>query len=177
VFLLSSTSYARHLTVLEAVRFALKACRIDTMRGIVVADASCRSTHAMRVLIIDDDRDSADGLASLLTAAGHDVHVVVGAREGLDAVETWSPDVALLDIGLPDNGAYLVARRLRASVSSRPVRLVALTEWGQKEDRRRSATAGFAHHLVKPVDPLHLRVLLDSVASLPLAAAEDAAKR
>ena len=97
----------------------------------------------MRVLIIDDDRDSADGLASLLTAAGHDVHVVVGAREGLDAVETWSPDVALLDIGLPDNGAYLVARRLRASVSSRPVRLVALTEWGQKEDRRRSATAGF----------------------------------
>lgn len=131
----------------------------------------------MRVLIVDDDRDSADGLATLLKAAGHDVHVEPGAREGVDAVATWNPDVALLDIGLPNSGAYLVASRLRAAVGTRPARLVALTEWGQKEDRRRSATAGFAHHLVKPVDPLHLRVLLDSVASLPVAAATDAAKR
>lgn len=131
----------------------------------------------MRVLIVDDDRDSADGLATLLTAAGHDVHVEAGAREGVDAVATWSPDVALLDIGLPDSGAYVVARSLRANHATRPTRLVALTEWGQKEDRRESAKAGFAHHLVKPVDPLHLRVLLDSVASLPLAAATDAAKR
>jgi DNA-binding response OmpR family regulator len=131
----------------------------------------------MRVLIVDDDRDSADGLATLLTTAGHDVKVEADACAGVDAVAEWTPDVALLDLGLPDSGAYLVARRLRASADTRPPRLVALTEWGQIEDRRRSARAGFAHHLVKPVDPLHLRVLLDAVAALPPAPAADAAKR
>ncbi len=119
----------------------------------------------MRILIVDDDLDSAESLVALLTASGHDVRVEVGARAGADAVATWRPDVALLDIGLPHGGAYLVASRVRAEPATRTTRLVALTEWGQQEDRRRSAEAGFDHHLVKPVDPLHLRVLLNSVAS------------
>ena len=119
----------------------------------------------MRILIVDDDRDSAESLAALLTATGHDVRVEVGARAGADAVATWRPDVALLDIGLPHGGAYRVARRARADPDVRTTRLVALTDWGQQQDRRRSAEAGFDHHLVKPVDPLHLRVLLNSVAS------------
>ena len=93
------------------------------------------------------------------------MRVEVGARAGADAVATWRPDVALLDIGLPHGGAYLVARRVRAEPDTRTTRLVALTDWGQQQDRRRSADAGFDHHLVKPVDPLHLRVLLNSVAS------------
>ena len=119
----------------------------------------------MRILIVDDDRDSAESLAALLTASGYQVRVEVGARAGADAVATWRPDVALLDIGLPHGGAYFVARRVRAEPETRPTRLVALTDWGQQQDRRRSAEAGFDHHLVKPVDPLHLRVLLNSVAS------------
>jgi two-component system, chemotaxis family, CheB/CheR fusion protein len=119
----------------------------------------------MRILIVDDDLDSAASLAALLAATGHDVRVEAGARAGADAAANWKADVALLDIGLPHGGAYLVARRVRAEPDTRPTRLVALTEWGQQQDRRRLAEAGFDHHLVKPVDPLHLRVLLNSVAS------------
>ena len=123
----------------------------------------------MRVLIVDDDRDGADSLVTLLAAAGHDVRVEVSARAGTEVVASWKPDVALLDIGLPDGGAYLVASRVRAEPATRTARLVALTEWGQQEDRHRSAEAGFDHYLVKPVDPLHLKVLLNSVASGPRA--------
>ena len=119
----------------------------------------------MRVLIVDDNRDSAENLAALLTGAGHEVRLEAGARAGADAVATWRPDIALLDIGLPRSGAYRLARRVRAEPATRTTRLVALTEWGRTEDRHRSAGAGFDHHLVKPVDPLHLRVLLASVAA------------
>lgn len=119
----------------------------------------------MRILIVDDDLDSAESLAALLTATGHDVRVEVGAPAGADTAASWRPDVALLDIGLPHGGAYAVASLVRAEPATRTTRLVALTEWGRQEDRRRSAEAGFDHHLVKPVDPLHLRVLLNSVAS------------
>ena len=145
--------------------FAPNACRFGTLRCIVVVAASCRSPHRKRILIVDDDRDGAENLAALLTATGHDVRIEVGARAGSEVVASWRPDVALLDIGLPHGGAYRVARRVRAEPDTRHTRLVALTEWGQKQDRRRSAEAGFDHHLVKPVDPLHLKVLLNSVAS------------
>lgn len=130
----------------------------------------------MRILIVDDDRDSAENLAALLAAAGHDVRIEVGARAGAEAVATWRPDVALLDIGLPHGGAHRVARRVRAEPDTRATRLVALAEWGQPQDRRRSADAGFDHHLVKPVDPLHLRVVLNSVASGSQATAGSAPK-
>lgn len=130
----------------------------------------------MRILIVDDDLVSADSLVTLLTAAGNDVRVETSARAGADAVATWKPDVALLDIGLPGGGAYLVASRVRAEPATRATRLVALAEWGQQEDRRRSAEAGFDHHLVKPVDPLHLRVLLNSVAAGAPATAGGASK-
>ncbi len=130
----------------------------------------------MRVLIVDDDLVSAEGLVTLLTAAGHDVRLEVGAHAGADAVASWNPDVVLLDIGLPGNGAYLVASAVRAEPATRTMRLVALTDWGQQEDRHRSAEAGFDHYLVKPVDPLHLKVLLNSVASGPRATAGRAPK-
>ena len=130
----------------------------------------------MRILIVDDDLDSAANLAALLAATDHDVRVEAGARAGADAAATWWPDVALIDIGLPHGGAYRVARRVRAEPDTRHTRLVALTEWGQKQDRRRSAEAGFDHHLVKPVDPLHLKVLLNSVASGSHATAGSAPK-
>jgi len=139
------------------------------MRCIVVVDASFRSAQPMKVLIVDDDLDSAESLVTLLTATGHDVRLEVGAHAGADAAAAWSPDVALLDIGLPAGGAYLLASRVRAEPATCTTRLVALTDWGQHEDRHRSAEAGFDHYLVKPVDPLHLKVLLNSVASGPRA--------
>jgi len=108
-----------------------------------------------------------EGLICML-ASQTDIHIVGEAQSVSVAVElaaNLTPDVVLLDIELPDSGAYLVASRVRAELATRTARLVALTEWRQHEDRRRSVEAGFDHHLVKPVDPLHLRVLLNSVAS------------
>jgi CheY-like chemotaxis protein len=83
----------------------------------------------------------------------------------------WHPDIALLDIGLPVLNGYELARRLRAADATRDAVLVAVTGWGQIEDRRRSAAAGFDRHLVKPVDPLHLRVLLNAVSARGASAA------
>ena len=119
----------------------------------------------MKVLIVDDDRGSADGLVALLTGLGHDVRVEADAGAGAAAAIAWLPDLALLDIGLPEGAALQMARRLRDATATRAIRLVALNDWGQREDRRRSTMAGFDHHLVKPIDPLHLRVLLNAVAA------------
>ena len=135
------------------------------MRCIVVVEASFRGKHPMRVLIVDDDHDSVADLATLLAAEGCDVRFEVGVRAGADTAAAWRPDVALLDIALPGNGAYLVARRLRSDGARRGACLVALSAWGQKEDRQQATAAGFDHHLVKPIDPLHLRVLLKAVAA------------
>jgi PAS domain S-box-containing protein len=115
----------------------------------------------LRILIVDDNRDSADMLATLLQFAGHETFA---AHDGLAAVEaaaTRDPDVILLDIGLPVLNGYEAARRIREQQGQkrRPL-LVALTGWGQDEDRRRSEEAGFDAHLVKPVDDAVLGRLL-----------------
>jgi PAS domain S-box-containing protein len=110
----------------------------------------------LRLLVVDDNRDAADSLALLLEAAGHPVRVAYDGRTALAVAEAFRPDVALLDIGLPDLSGHEVARRLRAAAWGRHMRLIALTGWGQDDDRRRSAEAGFDHHLTKPVDPASL---------------------
>jgi two-component system, chemotaxis family, CheB/CheR fusion protein len=115
----------------------------------------------LRILIVDDNRDSADMLAMLLKFNGHETHT---AHDGLAAVEATNrldPDVVVLDIGLPGLNGYDAARRIREQNGGkgRPL-LVALTGWGQDEDRRRSEEAGFDAHLVKPVDERVLRKLL-----------------
>jgi CheY-like chemotaxis protein len=112
-------------------------------------------------LIVDDNHDSADMLATLLQFAGHETFT---AHDGLAAVETagrLDPDVILLDIGLPVLNGYEAARRIREQQGQkrRPL-LVALTGWGQEDDRRRSEEAGFDAHLVKPVDDAVLGRLL-----------------
>ena len=81
-------------------------------------------------------------------------------RAALQAVLSFRPDVVLLDIGMPGMDGYEVARRIRANIANRSIMLIALTGWGQEEDRRRSAAAGFNHHLVKPADIEQLRQLL-----------------
>jgi CheY-like chemotaxis protein len=115
----------------------------------------------LRILVVDDNEDAADSMALLLELDGHEVRT---ARDGLHAVEAaaqWTPDVVLLDIGLPQLDGYEVARRIRAQRHGvNGVMLIAITGWGQDEDRRRSRDAGFNAHLTKPVDYGDLNKLL-----------------
>jgi DNA-binding response OmpR family regulator len=113
-----------------------------------------------RILIVDDNRDAADSLAMLLGLDGHDVHVSYTGHAALDAVRELRPSTVVLDLGLPDLNGFEVARRLRSDESVGRVRLIALTGWGQADDRRRTHEAGFDHHLTKPVDPDQLHRLL-----------------
>ena len=118
-----------------------------------------------RVLVADDNVDSATSLAMLLRLMGNEVHT---AHDGLQAVEValeLQPDLALLDIGMPKLNGYETCQRIRAQSGGRKVLLVALTGWGQDEDIRRSHLAGFDRHLVKPVEPAALEKLLGSMAS------------
>jgi hypothetical protein len=105
-----------------------------------------------RVLVVDDNVDSATSLMMLLQAMGHEVEGAHDGLEALAAAQRFAPDTVLLDIGLPRLNGYEVARRLRSEAAGRSYLLVALTGWGQEEDRTRAHAAGFDHHLVKPVD-------------------------
>lgn len=111
------------------------------------------------ILIVDDNVDAADTLAMLLELDGHRVHAVYGAIEALEAAMRLKPDVLFLDIGLPGMDGYEVAQRLRSQSETSILRLVAITGYGQKEDRQRALASGFDDHLVKPVTPESLRTL------------------
>ncbi|MFI4924033.1 MAG: PAS domain S-box protein [Vicinamibacteria bacterium] len=113
------------------------------------------------VLIVDDNRDAASSLAMLLELDGHRTIVAYDGPTALEAAEQHRPDVVLLDIGLPGMSGYEVAKRIRRQPWGYALTLIALTGWGQAEDRRRSHEAGFDAHLVKPVDPPALISLLD----------------
>jgi CheY-like chemotaxis protein len=119
-----------------------------------------------RVLVVDDNRDTADMLRTALERLGHIVEVAFDGPSALARAEAFRPSTVLLDIGLPVMDGYEVARRLRTGYSGRDsVRLLALTGYGQEEDRRRAREAGFEHHLVKPIDLDHLRTILESDAT------------
>ncbi len=115
---------------------------------------------ALRVLVVDDNVDAAESLATLLRLEGQDVRVAHDGPAALEAAPAYRPDVVFLDIGMPGMDGYEVARRLRREPGLEGVLLVALTGWGQDEDRRRSREAGFDEHLVKPVDPAAVATLL-----------------
>ena len=114
----------------------------------------------LRVLVIDDNRDAGESLAMILESLGAAVSVAHDGPGGLAAFPGHEPDVVLLDIGMPGMDGYEVARALRQRHPGSSAVIVALTGWGQDEDRRRAREAGFDHHLVKPVDILELRALL-----------------
>ncbi len=113
-----------------------------------------------RILLADDNRDAADSLAMMLRLAGHEVHATHDGQEAVEAAEWFRPDVALLDLGMPRMNGFEAARRIREQPWGRSVILVAITGWGQDEDKRRASEAGFDHHLTKPVDPAALEKLL-----------------
>jgi CheY-like chemotaxis protein len=114
-----------------------------------------------RVLVIEDNRDSADSLRLLLECYGYEVAVAYCGHDGVRAAERCRPDVVLCDIGLPGLDGYAVARKLRRNPATAAARLIAVAAYGQDEDRRRSHEAGFEQHLVKPVDPDALQRVLD----------------
>jgi CheY-like chemotaxis protein len=109
--------------------------------------------------VIEDHDDGREMLATILRLGGHDVLEAAGGREGIELATRHEPDVVLVDIGLPDIQGYEVGLRLRERLG-RAVRLIALTGYGQPQDRARSREVGFDAHLVKPVDPLELGEIL-----------------
>lgn len=114
-----------------------------------------------RILVADDDNDTADTLEMLLTFSNHEVRVARTGQEALAAAHDFRPDVALLDLGMPGLDGYAVAQLLRKQPWASGIRLIALTGWGQPDDRYRATEAGFDEQLIKPIDPESLRKILN----------------
>ncbi len=121
----------------------------------------------LRVLVADDNRDSAETCAALLEASGHEVSVAHTGREAFDLACRLEPDVLLLDIGMPELNGYQLAQRIRGTSWGRRAMLIAITGWGQDQDKRRARAAGFDQHLTKPIDPSGLEALLHNGAARP----------
>lgn len=132
---------------------------MDESRVSSVASAK-QSGEAWRVLVVDDNIDSADSIAMLLQLSRHQVRVAYSARKALETAAEYQPDIALLDIGLPEMNGYELARRMRQQSELKDMKLIAVTGYGQDSDRQRSQEAGFDYHLVKPVDSEKLEELL-----------------
>jgi CheY-like chemotaxis protein len=113
-----------------------------------------------RILIVDDNRDAAHSLGLLLRMLGNDVQTANDGLAALEIMESYQPTVVLLDIGMPGIDGYEVVRRARELPQCQDAMFIALTGWGQEEDRRRTREAGFDHHLLKPVNVGALEVLL-----------------
>jgi PAS domain S-box-containing protein len=128
-------------------------------------------TTRHRVLVVDDNEDAVESLATLLRIAGHFVQVAHDGASAIALAETARPDVVVLDLGMPRMSGFEVARWLRRQPWGAAIRLIAVTGWGQEEDRRRSREAGFDRHLTKPVDPDELLAQLEPDAEVPYSSA------
>ncbi|MEN3275399.1 MAG: hypothetical protein V7631_1189, partial [Massilia sp.] len=140
--------------------------RVDTVQAPDAAGeggTQAARVQPLRVMVVDDNQDAAQMLATLLEVQGHAVSVEYDGRGALQRARLEQPQVMLLDIGLPDTDGYALARALRAIPELRPATLVALTGYGQDEDRRLAEEAGFDHHLVKPADLDQVSQILASV--------------
>jgi CheY-like chemotaxis protein len=132
------------------------------------------SKGAKRILVIDDNIDAAESIAVYLRLEGHEVRTVSDGPQAVAIAQVFAPQVAVVDIGLPGMNGYEVARRLRLKGSQAPALLIALTGYGQKEDRARSTEAGFDHHFVKPADPRVIQAAIISWRAPGTAASADA---
>jgi len=113
-----------------------------------------------RVLVVDDNADSAEALALLLTLKGHRVEIAYDGEEALATAERFQPEAILLDLGMPKLDGFEVCRRIRQRLWGKGVLMVAQTGWGQPQDRARAIEAGFDAHMTKPIDPDALQELL-----------------
>jgi CheY-like chemotaxis protein len=126
-------------------------------------DDAPRPVTSRRILIVDDNKDSAESLAMLLRIIGHEVVAAYDGEQAVEAARATRPDVVLLDIGMPKLNGYETCRRIREEPWGREIFFIAVTGWGQEEDRRRTEEAGFDRHMVKPVDSALLMNLLASL--------------
>ncbi len=131
--------------------------------GAVAQPSLHRPAQPRRILVVDDNPDSAISLALWLKLKGHETHTAYDGEEGLLAAERFRPEIVLLDIGLPKLDGYEVCRRIRGEVWGAGMRVIALTGWGQEDAKRKTAAAGFDAHLIKPVE----HAALDEILSTP----------
>jgi PAS domain S-box-containing protein len=132
----------------------------------VEVSADGRATDAgLKILVVDDSRDAADTCATVLELSGYEVQTAYSGRRALELARTFRPHALLLDIGLPDVNGYELARTIRAAPWAEGMVLIAVTGWGQDEDRRRALQAGFDHHLTKPIAAETLESLLQSLGT------------
>ena len=116
--------------------------------------------HKFKILVVDDNHDSALSMAMMLSIMGHDTRTAHDGESAVATAESFLPDVVLLDIGLPKLNGYEVAQRIREKAWGASMYLIAVTGWGQDEDRQRSSEVGLNQHMVKPVEPAALEKLL-----------------
>jgi PAS domain S-box-containing protein len=141
---------------------ATEGARVRQIDGVDRRQSAAGRTP-LRILVVDDNRDSLTSMAMLLRMSGNDVRTASDGTTALEAAKAFQPEVVLLDVGLPGMNGYEVGRKIREMPEAKHTVLVAQTGWGQDEDRRRSAEAGFDAHLVKPVDPAALQKILSSL--------------
>lgn len=134
-----------------------------------MADASkppvTQTAARRKILVVDDNHDSALSLAMMLSIMGHDTRTAHDGESAVSTAETFLPDVILLDIGLPKLNGYEVAQRIRETSWGASMYLIAVTGWGQDEDRQRSSEVGLNLHMVKPVEPSALEKVLATLAT------------
>jgi CheY-like chemotaxis protein len=130
------------------------------MADVQTSPAIKPATQSFRILVVDDNHDSALSLAMMLSIMGHDTRTAHDGESAVATAENFLPDVVLLDIGLPKLNGYEVAQRIRESAWGASMFLIAVTGWGQDEDRQRSSEVGLNVHMVKPVEPAALEKLL-----------------
>jgi PAS domain S-box-containing protein len=140
-------------------------------------DDDSKSMASLRILVVDDNTDSAESMALMLKFAGHTVAVAHDGLAALETAETFRPDAALLDLGMPKLNGYETAQRIRQQPWGNNVVLIALTGWGQEEDKRRSREAGFNAHMVKPVDHHALEKILRDHNLIERANSENSRKK
>jgi CheY-like chemotaxis protein/two-component sensor histidine kinase len=147
---------------------------VFSVRLPIVAEIAATSTktstsgahpsHRHRILVAEDGRDAAQSFAMLLTIMGHEVRIAYDGQEAVAEASSFRPGVIIMDVGMPIMNGYDAARQIRSEPWGKDIFLIALTGWGQGDDRRRSHDAGFNRHLTKPVDPSALETLLGSLS-------------
>lgn len=144
--------------------FDLPLCTPNTTPATPVPSRTCLPHRPLRLLIVEDNVDTAETLQVLLQHFGHEVRMAHTGRAGVCLARRWHPDVVLCDLGLPELDGFGVAQTLRKDPEMENTRLIAISGYSQEEDRRRSAEVGFELHLAKPVDPLELRQILSELS-------------
>lgn len=129
------------------------------------SDQAHKDQVKCRVLVVDDNVDSAESMAMMLQLSGHEVSMAHDGVQAIELARQYQPDVAFLDLGMPKLNGYDAARSIRQHGWGKKITLIALTGWGQEEDKRRTREAGFDDHVVKPIDFSHLEQLLEKVAN------------